>query len=69
MRPGAGSALGDGLTFIIQADTGHGRWFRLRPVDPALSPTPGTMKVVDSFTPFDFKDQDNVDADNWLDPR
>src|SRR5262249_31299092 len=26
-------------------------------------PTPGTMTVVDSFTPFNFKGEDNVDAD------
>src|SRR5258705_631165 len=63
MRPGAGSPLGDGLTFIIQADTGHGAGSDYGQSILRLSPTPGTMKVVDSFTPFDFKDQDNIDAD------
>jgi uncharacterized protein (TIGR03118 family) len=57
------SPLGDGLTFIIQNDTGH------RPGPDhgesilRVSPTPGTMTVVDSFTPFDFKNRDNLDLD------
>ncbi|MDB5352121.1 MAG: hypothetical protein JWN86_3368 [Planctomycetota bacterium] len=63
MQPDPTSPLGDGLSFIIQNDTGH------RPgPDHGLSilrvsPTPGTMTVVDSFTPFDFKNRDNLDLD------
>ena len=66
MQPDTGSPpapLGDGLTFIIQNDVGH-------PPGPdygesylRLRPTPGTMTVVDSFTPFDVKARDIVDAD------
>jgi hypothetical protein len=65
MRPSVTlpAPVGEGLSFIIQNDTGHRPGpdfgesvFRLRP-------TPGTMTVVDSFTPFDFKARDNGDAD------
>src|SRR5262249_1536510 len=55
--------VGDGLTFIIQNDTGHRPGPDLRAPVVRLSPTPGTMTVVDSFTPFDFKNRDNADAD------
>ena len=55
--------IGDGLSFIIQNDVGH-------PPGPdygesylRLRPTPGTMTVVDSYTPFDVKARDIVDAD------
>jgi hypothetical protein len=55
--------LGDGLTFIIQNDAGH-------PPGPdygesilRLRPTPGTMKVVHSFTPFDVKSRNIGDLD------
>jgi hypothetical protein len=55
--------IGDGLSFIIQNDVGH-------PPGPdygesylRLRTTPGTMTVVDSYTPFDVKARDIVDAD------
>ena len=57
------SPVGDGLTFIIQNDTGHRTGPDYGESSLRLSPTPGTMTVVDSFTPFDFKTRDNNDAD------
>src|SRR5204863_3866571 len=63
MQPPSTSPLGDGLTFIIQNDTGHRPGPDYGQSILRVSPTPGTMKVVDSFTPFDFKSQDDVDAD------
>jgi hypothetical protein len=55
--------FGDGLSFIIQNDTGHRPGPDYGQSVLRLSPTPGTMTVVDSFTPFNVKAQDNVDAD------
>jgi hypothetical protein len=65
MRPESNSTspLGDGLTFIIQNDTGHTPGPDYGESVVRLSPTPGTMTVVDSFTPFDFKNRDNQDLD------
>jgi hypothetical protein len=66
MRPRSSSTtspVGDGLTFIIQNDTGHRPGPDLGESVVRLSPTPGTMTVVDSFTPFDFKNRDDADAD------
>jgi hypothetical protein len=66
MQPDTGSSpspLGDGLTFIIQNDTGHRAGPDFGESTLRLSPTPGTMTVVDSFTPFDFKNRDNLDLD------
>jgi hypothetical protein len=57
------SPLGDGLTFIIQNDVGHKAGPDYGESTLRLSPTPGTMTVVDSFTPFDFKNRDNLDLD------
>jgi hypothetical protein len=62
-QPNSTSPLGDGLTFIIQNDTGHRPGPDVGQSVVRLSPTPGTMTVVDSFTPFDFKNRDNADAD------
>ena len=55
--------IGDGLTFIIQNDTGHRPGPDFGESTLRLSPTPGTMTVVDSFTPFDFKNRDIHDTD------
>ena len=55
--------VGDGLTFIIQNDTGHRPGPDFGESTLRLSPTPGTMTVVDSFTPFDFKNRDIHDLD------
>ena len=55
--------VGDGLTFIIQNDTGHRPGPDFGESTLRLSPTPGTMTVVDSFTPFDFKNRDIHDTD------
>ena len=55
--------IGDGLTFIIQNDTGHRPGPDFGESSLRLSPTPGTMTVVDSFTPFDFKNRDIHDTD------
>ncbi|HEV3084358.1 MAG TPA: TIGR03118 family protein, partial [Gemmataceae bacterium] len=66
MQPDTGSdpsPLGDGLTFIIQNDTGHRPGPDFGESVLRVSPTPGTMTVVDSFTPFDFKNRDNLDLD------
>jgi PQQ-like domain len=63
MQPQSTSPLGDGLTFIIQNDTGHPSGPDYGESTIRLSPTPGTMTVVDSFTPLDFKARDNIDAD------
>ena len=63
MQPQSTSPLGDGLTFIIQNDTGHPSGPDYGESTIRLSPTPGRMTVVDSFTPFDFKARDNIDAD------
>jgi hypothetical protein len=64
VEPGSNPGpLGDGLTFIIQNDTGHRPGPDFGESVLRLSPTPGTMTVVDSFTPFDFKNRDNADAD------
>src|SRR5262249_26566781 len=57
------SPLGDGLSFIIQNDTGHRAGPDHGESYLRVSPTPGTMTVVDSFTPFDFKNRDNLDLD------
>jgi hypothetical protein len=64
VTPGAAPPpLGDGLTFIIQNDTGHRAGPDVGESVVRLSPTPGTMTVVDSFTPFNFKNRDNLDRD------
>jgi hypothetical protein len=63
MEPPASGPLGDGLTFIIQNDTGHRPGPDLGETTLRLSPTPGKMTVVDTFTPFDFKNRDNHDLD------
>ena len=65
MQPAANSTspIGDGLTFIIQNDTGHRPGPDFGESTLRLSPTPGTMTVVDSFTPFDFKNRDIHDTD------
>ena len=55
--------IGDGLTFIIQNDTGHRPGPDYGESYLRLKPTPGTMTVVDSFTPFDFKNRDIHDTD------
>jgi hypothetical protein len=55
--------MGEGLSFIIQNDTGHRPGPDVGESVLRLSPTPGTMTVVDSFTPFDFKARDNNDQD------
>src|SRR5262249_13540523 len=58
LEPGASPApLGDGLTFIIQNDTSHRAGPDYGQSILRLSPTPGMMTVVDSFTPFNFKAQ------------
>ena len=62
-RSNSTSPLGDGLSFIIQNDAGHRPGPDFGQSVLRLSPTPGTMTVVDSFTPFNVKNQDNVDAD------
>jgi hypothetical protein len=62
-RPGSTAPLGDGLSFIIQNDAGHQAGPDRGQSIVRLSPTPGTMTVVDSFTPFDFKNRDNLDRD------
>jgi hypothetical protein len=64
LEPGSNPApLGDGLTFIVPNDTGHRPGPDFGESVVRLSPTPGTMTVVDFFTPFDFKNRDNADAD------
>ena len=63
MLPPTTGPIGDGLTFIIQSDTGHRPGPDFGESSLRLSPTPGTMTVVDSFTPFDFKNRDNHDTD------
>ena len=63
MRPPTTGPIGDGLTFIIQNDTGHKPGPDFGESTFRLSPTPGTMTVVDSFTPFDFKNRDIHDTD------
>ena len=66
MQPDTGSPpapVGDGLTFIIQNDTGHRPGPDFGESTLRLSPTPGTMTVVDSFTPFDFKTRNDNDTD------
>src|SRR5207253_2024611 len=63
MQPPVTGPIGDGLTFIIQGDTGHRPGPDFGESVLRLSPTPGTMTVVDSFTPFDFKARDNADKD------
>ena len=55
--------IGDGLTFIIQNDVGHRPGPDHGESSLRLRPTPGTMTVVDSFTPFDFKNRDIHDTD------
>ena len=55
--------IGDGLSFIIQNDTGHRAGPDFGESTLRLSPTPGKMTVVDSFTPFDFKNRDINDTD------
>ena len=55
--------IGDGMSFIIQNDPGHKPGPDFGESYLQLSPTPGTMTVVDSFTPFDFKARDIVDSD------
>ena len=60
---GPSGPIGDGLTFIIQNDTGHRPGPDFGESSLRLSPTPGTMTVVDSFTPFDFKNRDIHDTD------
>ncbi len=66
MQPDTGSApapLGDGMSFIIQNDNGHTAGPDYGESYLQLKPTPGKMTVVDSYTPFDFKARDIVDAD------
>lgn len=66
MQPDTGphpAPLGDGLTFIIQNDAGHRPGPDYGESVLRLKPTPGTMTVVDSFTPFDFKNRDDTDTD------
>jgi hypothetical protein len=66
MQPDTGSPpapLGDGLTFIIQNDAGHRPGPDFGESTLRLRPTPGTMTVVDSFTPFDFKSRNDTDTD------
>ncbi|HEY2158569.1 MAG TPA: hypothetical protein VGH33_23265, partial [Isosphaeraceae bacterium] len=61
--PSTTTSLGDGLTFIIQNDTGHRPGPDYGQSVVRLGPTPGTMTVVDSFTPFNFKSENDADAD------
>jgi hypothetical protein len=63
MQPRGTNPIGDGLTFIIQNDTGHRPGPDFGESTLRLSPTPRTMTVVDSFTPFDFKNRDIHDTD------
>jgi hypothetical protein len=63
LTSGPSGPIGDGLTFIIQNDTGHRPGPDFGESTLRLSPTPGTMTVVDSFTPFDFKNRDIHDTD------
>ncbi|MBV8269668.1 MAG: hypothetical protein JO252_25370, partial [Planctomycetaceae bacterium] len=63
MQPPTTGPICDGLSFIIQGDTGHRPGPDYGESILRLSPTPGTMTVVDSFTPFDFKARDNSDKD------
>jgi hypothetical protein len=64
LEPGSSPApFGDGLTFIIQDDTGHRPGPDFGESVLRLRPIPGTLTVVDSFTPFDFKNRDNFDLD------
>ena len=63
LTPGPSGPIGDGVTFIIQNDTGHKAGPDIGESSLRLSPTPGTMTVVDSFTPFDFKNRDIHDTD------
>src|SRR5262249_28449938 len=48
--PSTTTPVGDGLSFIIQNDPGHQPGPDHGESIVRLSPTPGTMKVVDSFT-------------------
>jgi hypothetical protein len=57
------SPVGDGLTFIIQNDAGHPAGTDFGESSFRLRPTPRTMTVVDSFTPFDFKSRNIRDTD------
>jgi hypothetical protein len=63
MQPVPGSAVGDGITFIIQNDPGHPTGPDYGESSFRLRPTPGTMTVVTSFTPFDFKERNIHDTD------
>src|SRR5207249_1622240 len=63
MQPQGSHQVGDGLTFIIQNDVGHKPGPDFGESSLRLSPTPGTMTVVDSFTPFDFKNRNIHDTD------
>jgi hypothetical protein len=63
LQPSTTGPIGDGLSFIIQNDTGHRPGPDFGESILRLSPTPGAMTVVDSFTPFDFKARDNADKD------
>jgi len=63
MTPDPSSPLGDGVSFIIQNDTGHKAGPDHGESILRLRPTNATLKVVDSFTPFDFKNRDNLDQD------
>ncbi len=63
MQPEAGSPVGDGITFIIQNDIGHPTGADFGESSFRLKPTPGTMTVVDTFTPFDFKNRNIHDTD------
>jgi hypothetical protein len=51
------------MSFIIQNDAGHGPGPDYGESTLRLKPTPGTMTVVDFFTPFDFKARDDTDTD------
>jgi uncharacterized protein (TIGR03118 family) len=63
IQPQGSSQVGDGLSFIIQNDPGHGPGPDYGESYLQLKPTPGRMTVVDSYTPFDFKARDIIDAD------
>jgi len=72
MKPDTGSPpapVGTGLTFIIQNDTGHRPGPDFGESTLRLSPTPGTMTVVDSFTPLRLQDSERQRHRRGLDRR
>src|SRR5262249_46753250 len=61
--PTTTTPIGDGLTFIIQNDTRHQPGQDFGQSVLRLNPTPGALTGVDSFTPFNFKNENDADAD------